>query len=281
MDKYVGAHVSTGGGVANAPLNAMAIGARAFAFFTKNQKRWVSKPYVVEEIEEFKSNLQITGILPTMVMAHAGYLINLGNPGKDQRDRSVQALIDETKRCQLLGVSKLVFHPGSYLRMVSEQTSLRYVAESINIVLDNTKGVVLLIENTAGQGSNLGYSLEHLAYLIELVDDKTRVGICLDTCHLYAAGYDLTGQQKYQNFWKLFNNLVGASYLKGMHLNDSKGELKSHLDRHDSIGRGRIGLSLFKLIMNDPQLNKLPLILETTDPTIWADEIRLLYEMVD
>ncbi len=279
--KYVGAHVSASGGVFNAPLNAKAIGAKAFALFTKNQRQWSAKPLDEETIELFKENLEESGIEPEHVLPHDSYLINLGHPEKEKRKKSLDAFIDEVKRCEQLGLDKLNFHPGSHLKKIDEEACLDLIAESMNIALNETEGVTLVIENTAGQGSNLGYRFEHLAYLIERTADRSRVGVCLDTCHTFTAGYDLRSKEAYEETMEEFDRIVGFEYLRGMHLNDSKPKLGSRVDRHHSLGCGEIGWDAFGFIMNDPRMDGIPLILETIDDTIWAQEIRALYDLVD
>ncbi len=275
--KFVGAHVSSAGGVFNAPLNAKKIGAKAFALFTKNQRQWKAKPLEEKAIASFKENLEKSNILPTHILPHDSYLINLGHPEVEKREKSLEAFIDEVKRCELLGLDKLNFHPGSHLKKISEEESLKLVAESMNKTLEVTKGVTLVIETTAGQGSNLGYKFEHLAYLIENSIDKSRVGVCIDTCHIFAAGYDIRDKQSYEDTMKKFDTIIGFNYLKGMHINDSKSKLGSRVDRHHSIGRGELGETTFRFIMNDERLEDIPLILETIDDSIWAQEIELLY----
>ncbi len=277
MSKFVGAHVSASGGVFNAPLNAMAIGARAFALFTKNQKQWAAKPLDDETIGLFKDNLAKSGILPRHVLPHDSYLINLGHPEEDKRQKSLEAFIDETRRCMQLGLDRLNFHPGSHLKQISEEECIDRIAMSMNEALNVTEGVTLVIENTAGQGSNLGYSFEQLAAIIERIEDKSRVGVCIDTCHMFTAGYDIRTREAYDATWSEFERIVGFNYLRGMHINDSKPDLGSHVDRHDSIGKGKIGLDAFGFIMNDPRMDDIPLVLETIDETIWAQEIELLY----
>jgi len=279
--KFVGAHVSTAGGVFNAPLNAKNIGAKAFALFTKNQRQWKAKPLTEEAIKKFKDNLKEVGISPKYVLPHDSYLINLGHPEEEKRRKSIEAFVDEVERCYQLGLKYLNFHPGSHLRKVSEKECLRIIADSINEILGRTKDVILVLENTAGQGSNVGYRFEHLAEIIEMVEDKSRIGVCLDTCHMFAAGYDIRTEQAYLKTMEEFDSIVGFKYLKGMHLNDAKSSLGSRVDRHQSIGKGNIGLEAFRLIMNDPRLDDIPLILETPDPSIWADEIKLLYSLVE
>jgi deoxyribonuclease-4 len=275
--KFIGAHVSASGGVFNAPLNAMKINAKAFALFTKNQRQWNAKELDTKTIDTFKSNLQESGILAKHVLAHDSYLINLGHPENEKREKSMDAFLDEVKRCELLGLDRLNFHPGSHLKLISEEECLNKIAEAMNITLDKTKGVSLVIENTAGQGSNLGCKFEHLAHIINKVEDKSRVGICIDTCHLFTSGYDIRSKEAYENTFKEFENIVGFKYLMGMHLNDSKVDLGSHVDRHHSIGQGKIGTDAFEFIMNDKRMNDIPLILETIDSNIWKEEIELLY----
>ncbi len=278
--KYVGAHVSASGGVFNAPLNAQAIGAKAFALFTKNQRQWKAKPLDEATIEKFRDNLRQSGIDAKHVLPHDSYLINLGHPEDDKRQKSLEAFVDEVKRCEQLGLDKLNFHPGSHLKKIDEEACLDRIAEAMNVTLDRTEGVTLVIENTAGQGSNLGYRFEHLAYLIDKTEDKSRVGVCLDTCHMFTAGYDIRTQEAYEETMKAFDEIVGFEYLRGMHINDSKPPLGSRVDRHHSLGCGEIGWEAFRYIMNDPRMEDIPLILETIDESLWAQEIRALYDFV-
>ncbi len=277
--KFLGAHVSSSGGVYNAPLNAMAIGAKAFALFTKNQKQWVAKPLDKDTIDLWFLNLEKSKILPKHILPHDSYLINLGSPESDSREKSLNAFIDEMERCDILGLDRLNFHPGSHLRKISETECLDLIADSINKALDSTKNVKAVIENTAGQGSNLGYKFEHLAYLIEKIEDKSRIGVCIDTCHMFSAGYDIRTKEAYEKTWAEFDEIVGFKYLMGMHINDAKPALGSKVDRHDSIGKGQIGLESFRLLMNDHRMDDIPLILETIDPDIWKQEIELLYSL--
>ena len=279
--KYVGAHVSTSGGVFNAPINAHKIGATAFALFTKNQRQWKAKPFDSETIDKFHQNMEKFNFQPHQVLPHDSYLINLGHPEKEKREKSLNAFIDEVERCRVLGLDRLNFHPGSHLRKISEKESLDLIVESLNIVLDKTEGVSLVIENTAGQGSNLGYKFEHLAYIIDGIEDRSRIGVCLDTCHLFSSGYDIRTEEEYRKTMEKFDEVVGFKYLMGMHLNDSKVKLGSRVDRHHSLGKGEIGLEPFKLIMNDDRMENIPLILETIDPSIWDKEIELLYSFVE
>lgn len=274
--KYIGAHVSAAGGVENAPLNAAKIGANAFAVFTKNQRQWTAKPLTAESIEAFKQNCAVHGFKPEQILPHDSYLINLGHPEAEKLEKSRDAFLDEMQRCEQLGLDRLNFHPGSHLKQVTESECLSTIAESINRALDKTAGVSAVIENTAGQGSNLGFKFEHLAEIIDQVDDKSRVGVCIDTCHSFAAGYDLQTQESCEAVFTEFEAVVGFNYLMGMHLNDSKKGLGSRVDRHHSLGQGVLGLEVFNYIMKDSRFNAIPLILETIDETIWDQEIELL-----
>jgi len=288
--KFVGAHVSASGGVFNAVANAEMIGAKAFALFTKNQKQWVAKDLDNQTVENFKTALAKSGILPKHILPHDSYLINLGHPEAEQLEKSRLAFVDELERCALLGLVKLNFHPGSHLVKVNkkdkenlevmeeiEERCLDTIAASINMALDKTSGVIAVLENTAGQGSNLGWRFEHLAYIIDKVQDKSRIGVCIDTCHMFTAGYDIRTREAYDKTWGEFERIVGFQYLMGMHINDSKPPLGSHVDRHQSLGKGEIGLDAFRFLMNDARMDDIPLILETIDESIWSQEIALLY----
>ena len=274
--KYIGAHVSASGGVENSPVNAHNIGATAFALFTKNQRQWVAKPLTQKSIDTFKANCEKYGYKPEHILPHDSYLINLGNPDKAALEKSRAAFLDEMQRCEQLGLDRLNFHPGSHLKKVSEEQCLNTIAESVNIALDKTSGVIAVLENTAGQGSNLGYRFEHLANIINKVEDKSRIAVCIDTCHTYTAGYDIASEDGFSKTFEEFENLIGFKYLKGMHINDSKKELGSRVDRHDSIGKGLMGIDVFKRIMADPRFDNIPLILETPDDSLWSEEIKLL-----
>ena len=277
--KFIGAHVSASGGVFNAPINATKIGAKAFALFTKNQRQWDGKALTQEDIARFKEELAKAEILPKHVLPHDSYLINLGHPDVEQRAKSLNAFIDEVRRCELLGLDKLNFHPGSHLKQFSEEECLHTISDSMNEVLRQTQNVTLVVENTAGQGSNLGYKMEHLSFLMENSIDKERVGVCIDTCHLFTSGYDIRDEQSYKQTFEKFDTIVGFKYLKGMHLNDSKPDLGKRVDRHDSLGRGKLGLEPFRLMMNDVRFDDIPLVLETIDDSLWAQEIALLYSL--
>ena len=274
--KYIGAHVSAAGGVEFAPVNAHQIGATAFALFTKNQRQWVSKPLTDESIASFKAHCKEYGYQPEFILPHDSYLINLGHPEEEALEKSRAAFLDEMQRCEQLGLRLLNFHPGSHLGKISVEESLALVAESINIALKQTTGVIAVIENTAGQGTNLGSEFWQLKYIIDRVEDKSRVGVCLDTCHTFAAGYDLVND--YEGVFNEFDEVVGFSYLRGMHINDSKKEVGSHVDRHESIGKGYIGFAFFERLMKDKRFDNIPLVLETIDETLWPEEIAWLKE---
>ena len=274
--KYFGAHVSAAGGVENAPANAHGIGATGFALFTKNQRQWVAAPLTAAQIDAFRTACDQYGYTPAQILPHDSYLINLGHPEKEPLEKSRAAFLDEMQRCELLGLDRLNFHPGSHLQKISPERSLDLIAESINIALDKTRGVTAVIENTAGQGSNLGFAFEHLAYLIERVEDKSRVGVCIDTCHAFAAGYDLTSDEACERTFDEFDRTVGFRYLRGMHLNDSMKPLGSRVDRHRNLGDGFLGMTVFRFIARDKRFDDIPLILETPDESRWPAEIELL-----
>lgn len=274
--KYFGAHVSASGGVDNAPRNAAAIGATAFALFTKNQRQWAAPPLSEEQVEAFRVACRECGYAPHQILPHDSYLINLGHPESEGLEKSRLSFIHEMERCQQLGLDRLNFHPGSHLKKISEQESLALVAESINIALERTEGVTAVIENTAGQGSNLGYAFWHLAYIIDRVEDKSRVGVCLDTCHSFAAGYDLSTEEGCERVFEEFDREVGFKYLRGMHLNDALKPVGSRVDRHSPMGEGFLGITPFRYIARDARFDNIPLILETPDESRWAEEIAAL-----
>ena len=278
--KYIGAHVSAAGGVQNAPINAHNIGANAFALFTRNQRQWFPKPLTDKEIETFHQNVRELGFEPEYILPHDSYLINLGAPEEESRSKSRGAFNDEMKRAELLGLKFLNFHPGSHLNKISESDCLAYIAEGVNIALERTHGVSAVLENTAGQGTNLGFRFEHLAEIIEQVDDKSRVGVCLDTAHSLAAGFDIRTESGYMDFIDSFDKVVGLRYLKAFHLNDSKKDLGTRVDRHEVLGEGYVGMNLFEALIKDPRTDNMPLILETPEPERWAAEIELLRSFV-
>ena len=278
--KYIGAHVSANGGVENAPVNANAIGAKAFALFTENQKQWLSNPLTNLSIKAFRDNCEKFNYQPFQILPHDSYLINLGHPEEGPLEKSRAAFLDEMQRCELLGLDRLNFHPGSHLNVIGTDECLKRISESINIVLDKTNGVTAVIENTAGQGTNLGYNFEQLKTIIDGVGDKSRVGVCIDTCHAYSSGYDVKSPDGFSKTFEKFEEVIGFKYLKGMHLNDSKKDLGTRVDRHDNIGIGFIGKGTFEIIMNDPRFDNLPLILETPEESLWEAEIKMLYSLV-
>ena len=279
--KYIGAHVSAAGGVENAPANAHGIGATGFALFTKNQRQWVAAPLTAAQIDAFRTACDQYGYTPAQILPHDSYLINLGHPEREALEKSRAAFLDEMQRCEALGLDRLNFHPGSHLQKISPERSLDLIAESINIALDKTRGVTAVIENTAGQGSNLGFAFEHLAYLIERVEDKSRVGVCIDTCHAFAAGYDLRTAEACDKTFAELERVVGFEYLNGMHLNDAMKILGSHVDRHTPLGEGMIGMECFRYIMQDARFDGIPLILETPDEQRWPEEIALLKSLAE
>lgn len=274
--KLIGAHVSVENGVSNAPLNARAIGARSFALFTRNPSRWVSKAISDKEAEAFVQNCRDCGFTPDMILPHDSYLINLGSPDAEKLEKSRTAFLDEMRRCEQLGLTMLNFHPGSHMREISENDCLDRIAESLNLILSQTSGVKAVIENTAGQGSNLGYTFAQIARIISGVDDKSRVGVCIDTCHAHAAGYDMTTPEAYSRTWDEFDSQIGFGYLCGMHINDTAKALGSKVDRHAPIGQGILGEGFWRMLMQDSRMDNIPLILETTDVSLWPEEIRYL-----
>lgn len=279
--KYIGAHVSAAGGVQNVPVRAHEIGATGFALFTKNQRQWKAKPLTTESIDGFKKACEELGYSMDAVIPHDSYLINLGHPEKDKLQKSRDAFLDELQRCEQLGIRMLNFHPGSHLKKISETECLRLIAESINWALDQTKFTKAVIENTAGQGTNMGFRFEHLAEIIDQVEDKSRVGVCIDTAHAFAGGYDLSTEEGFEDTFNQFTDIVGFDKLMAMHLNDSKKELGTCVDRHDSLGDGCIGWTPFELIMKDSRFDGIPMVLETPNPERWPEEISQLKSLVN
>ncbi|MHD0316855.1 deoxyribonuclease IV [Fusobacterium sp. THCT1E2] len=278
--KFIGAHVSTVGGVFNAPKNAEEIGAKAFGMFVKNQRRWEAKPLTDEDIEKFKKALKEYGYSKEYILPHDSYLINLGAKDEEKREKSLNAFIEEIKRCDQLGLKYLNTHPGSHLNEISEDECIDNIAECINKAIDATENIVIVLENTSGQGSNMGYKFEHLGKIIEKVKNKERIGACIDTCHTITAGYELKDEAGYKKTMDEFEKYVGFKYLRGVHLNDSKFDTGSRKDRHDSIGKGILGMEFFERFMNDDRFDNIPIILETIDSTIWKEEINFLYNLI-
>lgn len=278
--KYIGAHVGVSGGVAGTPATAASIGAKAFALFTGSSNRWVSKAISEEAAEEFKANCRLYGFTPGVILPHDNFLINLGSPDARKLELSRKSFLDEMKRCEQLGLEMLNFHPGSHVNGHSEEACLDLIAESINLTLEQTSGVTAVLESTAGQGSNMGYLFEHLAHIIGRVEDKSRIGVCIDTCHTYSAGYDLATEEGYLATWNAFDEIIGRDYLRALHLNDDKKELGSRVDRHAPIGEGTLGREFFIRLVNDPRFDDMPLILETPDEERWPEEIAWLYSQI-
>ena len=274
--KFIGAHVSSAGGVVNAILAAESIGANAFALFTRNQKAWVSKPLEQQAINAFRDMLVDRGFQPAHILPHDSYLINLGCPDEENLQKSRAAFLDEMTRCQQLGLPLLNFHPGSHLKKISEEQCLDQIAQEINFAFSKTEGVTAVIENTAGQGTNLGHTFAQIARIISGVNDKSRVGVCIDTCHAFAAGYNLRSEMGYNMTFDEFDRVIGPQYLKAIHLNDSKKDVGSRVDRHETIGNGFIGKEFFARFMNDPRFDDMPIILETPEPALWPAEIAAL-----
>ncbi|MCI9284602.1 MAG: deoxyribonuclease IV [Muribaculaceae bacterium] len=279
--KFVGAHVPVSKGVSSAPVNAQEIGARSFALFTRNPSRWTSKPISDAEAEAFKVNCVKAGYTPDLILPHDSFLINLGSPDAEKLAKSREAFLDELNRCSQLGLTMLNFHPGSHMREMEEDKCLQLIADSLNILLDKTSGVKAVIENTAGQGSNLGYTFAQLATIIDRVEDKSRIGVCIDTCHAHSAGYDMTSAEAYERTWREFDETVGFGYLCGMHINDTLKKVGSRVDRHAPIGTGELDEAFWRRLMNDPRMDGIPLILETPDESLWPQEIAYLYSLVD
>ncbi|KTW28788.1 hypothetical protein T552_01418 [Pneumocystis carinii B80] len=279
LQLFIGAHVSAAKGVENSILNSIDINGNAFALFLKSQRKWISpclKPYNIQEFRKLCSN---HGFDPKKhILPHGSYLVNLASADKEKRDRSYENLIDDVKRCQQLGIGKINFHPGS-CGTSSRISGINNLADCINKAHKDVSDVMLVIENMAGQGNTLGTSFEELSTILSKVEDKSRIGICLDTCHLFASGYDIRNKDSYNNVMNQFENKIGFQYLVGVHLNDSKTPLGSRRDLHANIGRGYIGLEAFRLLINDKRMQGIPLILETPtndDSKVWQEEIELL-----
>lgn len=262
MKILLGAHMSIAGGVDKAVERAAKIGCTTFQLFTKNSNQWKATPLNEQTVQNYKRLLKLTKIKP--VVAHDSYLINLCAKDKSVLKKSREAFIDELKRCEILEVDYLNFHPGSHMGL-GEEDGIKLIAESINIAHEKTKGfkVKSMIETTAGQGTSIGYRFEQIRKIIDLVEDKRRLVVCVDTCHIFAAGYDIRTEQSYFNTFEEFDKIVGLKFLKAFHLNDSKKDLGERVDRHEHIGKGKIGLNGFRFIMNDERFMNIPKILET------------------
>ncbi len=273
---YIGSHTSIAGGLENAAIEASKLGATAFGMFTKNQRQWAAKPITEEQSSTFRNTLKELGFSKDQILPHDSYLINLGNPDDQKRRQSLDAFIDELQRVEILGLDKLNFHPGSHVNKIDRKGSLALVSEALDEALSSTEGVRPIIETTAGQGSNLGSSFEEIAELLNNSRYPDRLGVCIDTCHIFAAGYDLRSEEAFEKTFEEFGRIVGFDKLEGMHLNDAKIALGSKLDRHESLGKGQIGIEPFIRIAQDPRFRGIPLILETIDSSLWREEIALL-----
>jgi len=274
----IGAHTSAQGGAYNALLQGAAIGATTIQLFTRNQKQWASKPLTDEEIGLFKETLAMTGL--QKIMSHDSYLINLGATDPEILQKSRQAFKEELIRCQQLGISFLNFHPGAAGTQTTEQC-LQKICESLSTVEDLAEQghTRLLLETTAGQGTSVGHIFEHLAYIIDAVHTKVPIGVCIDTCHLFVAGYDVRTKQAWDETLKAFDRIIGLKHLYAFHVNDSVKPFGSRADRHASLGKGEIGMEGFRAMMQHPALREVPKYLETPDPELWKEEIQLLRDM--
>jgi len=281
INKFLGAHVSVSGGVFKAPKNAYDIGGTAFAMFLKNQKRWVAKDYDEKVISKFKDELKKYNLSTDYIMPHAGYLINLANNDPEKWQKSYDALVDELKRGEQLGLKFLNLHCGSHLGLISTEEGCKLIAKGINNAIKETNYITVVLENTAGKGNTIGGDFKELKSIIDKIEDKNRIGVLLDTCHTFDFGYDISSKEGYEKTFDEFDKLIGFSYLKGIHLNDSMFGLSSKKDRHESIGKGLLGMDFFRRFMNDPRFDNMPITLETINPDIWAEEIKLLYSLID
>jgi deoxyribonuclease IV len=278
---HVGAHVSISGGVSTAPGRAMELGATALGMFTKNQRQWNAKPISPEEAETFKSELARSGIGVDQVIVHASYLINVGSPEDEKREKSLAALVDELRRAEQLGLKLVNFHPGSGMGELSEDQTLSRIADACSRALGETSEATLVLEATAGQGDHVGYTFRHLAEIIDRAGGSNRLGVCIDTCHIFAGGYDFRTDEQYRETIAELERTVGLDRLVGFHLNDSKTEHGSRKDRHHSLGAGLIGIPALARFITDDRFDGLPFVLETVDPDLWAAEIALTRQLAD
>ncbi|NQU17796.1 MAG: deoxyribonuclease IV [Candidatus Saganbacteria bacterium] len=259
--RLLGAHMSIAGGVDKAIERGNSIECKTIQIFVKNNNQWSSKPIPEDEIEQFKKLQKDTGIL---VFAHTGYLINLASPKETVYTNSMRSMLDELERSEKLGIPFTVLHPGSSLDTPKED-GIKKIAKSINDLFNKTKGqkVKIALETTAGAGSSVGSKFSEIGKIINLIEEKSRIGVCFDTCHSFSAGYDIKSKEGYQKCWDEFEKEIGLKYLLAFHLNDSKKEFDSHKDRHEHIGKGTLGLEPFRMILNDKRFNSLPMCLET------------------
>ncbi len=275
---WIGAHTSAAGGVHNALYEGKEIGATAIQLFTRNQRQWNAKPMEPDEIALWQKALDETGI--GEVMSHDSYLINLGSPNPESLLKSRQAFHDELERCHALNISYMNFHPGAATGSSEEECLEKIVESLLEVEKLAAKGSTrLLLEATAGQGSSVGHRFEHLAYILQNVGTKVPLGVCIDTCHIFAAGYDLRTEKCCQDTLDEFDRVVGLKHLSAFHLNDSLKDLGSRVDRHAPLGEGKIGMAAFRFLMTHPKTADLPKYLETPDgPPLWKKEIALLKE---
>ncbi|NIH16703.1 MAG: deoxyribonuclease IV [Buchnera aphidicola (Periphyllus lyropictus)] len=278
--KYIGPHVSISKGIVKSVKIAYQLNSTAIGFFLKNPLQWDISSISENVIRSFKNSCKKYKFTDDQIFPHSGFLINLGNYENSLLKKSRISLINEVKRCRELGIKFLNFHPGSHLNKISEKNCLKLISKSINFVLSKTKDVILVIENTAGQGTNMGYCFHHLYEIIKNIEDKTRIGVCLDTCHLFSSGYDIRNKENYKKTFDAFEEIVGFNYLKGLHLNDSKFGLGKKKDRHENLGFGYIGKNFFKWVIKDLRFKKKPLILETVNKRLWKKEISWLQSKI-
>jgi deoxyribonuclease-4 len=272
----IGPHTSIAGGLDQAIIRAAELGSSGFGMFSKNQRQWRSKPITDEEADRFSTTLAELGFSADAVLVHDSYLINLANPDAEKHRRSLDAFIDEMRRIEQLGLHLLNFHPGSHLGLLEQREALALVARSLDEAIDETEHAIAVVENTVGAGNTLGSTIEELATILEYVRSPQRVGFCLDTCHAHAAGYDLSSVEGFEAFITRFDELIGISKLRGMHLNDAMHPAGSKLDRHESLGEGTIGWQTFDHIASDERFASIPLVLETIDEEKWALEVARL-----
>lgn len=275
--KYVGAHMSIAKGFHDAVFKSIKMKANAMAFFVQSPRSWNSKPLNESLIIQFKKACQENNINPKkQILVHGSYMTNLSNPEKEKRAMSSSLILEEMKKCELLGIGLFNVHPGSTLGKISKKKAITFLAEEINKLIKKTNSIVFVIETMAGQGNTLGESFQELKNIIDLIEDKTRIGVCIDTCHIYSAGYNIKTKEAFDKVFSSFDKIIGFEYLRGMHLNDSKTPFNSKKDRHEHLGKGSIGLDVFKFIMEDPRFDNIPLIIETPDPNNYPNEIEKL-----
>ncbi|KAG7880070.1 hypothetical protein KL905_001563 [Ogataea polymorpha] len=279
-----GAHVGMGGGIFNSVTNAMNVGCNSFALFLKNPKRWVSPMFSDEDASKFVEYCKEHGFNPrTDVLPHGSYFINMANPDPAKAQQSLECFLDDLVRCEKLDIGHYNFHPGSSLGSDHEE-SLKRLAANINKAIEQTSFVKIVIENMAGHGNLVGGELEDIQKVISMIDKKERVGVCIDTCHTFAAGYDLRDEEAWTKFWDEFDSKIGFQYLSALHINDSKAPLGANRDLHQRLGWGFLGLECFRLLANDPRLEGIPLILEVPvepkDDSAFGEDIKLLEWLV-